>query len=64
MSVDDYGREIPTQWHGMGHAGPPHEVADLVPRARQDWFDDKIAMEKLQGTMLKGPERGNKLRQK
>ena len=36
------------QWHALGHAGAPRAVSDLIPRVRADWFDDRVALEKLQ----------------
>ena len=39
--------EVPLQWHGLQNAGPPVEVDDLIPRERQDWFDDDITHKKL-----------------
>jgi alpha-tubulin suppressor-like RCC1 family protein len=41
-------RDVPDQWHGRKHAGPPEAVADLIPSIRQDWFDDDVTHAKLQ----------------
>ena len=44
--------QVPDLWHGLLEKGvwqgPPAAVSDLCPASREDWFDDEVAIRKLE----------------
>ena len=45
-------KQVPDSWHGLLEKGvwqgPPAAVSDLCPASREDWFDDEVAIRKLE----------------